>query len=65
MLPKEFPPWKTVYGHLRKLRNTGVLEEMMATFRQEVRKNMSKNPSPSVGIIDSQSVKSRSGKKNI
>jgi len=65
MLPKEFPPWKTVYGHLRKLRNTGVLEEMMATFRQEVRKNMSKDPSPSVGIIDSQSVKSRSGKKNI
>ncbi len=63
MSPKEFPHWKTVYGHLRKLRNSGALEEMMSAFRQDVRTNIRKTSSPSVAIIDSQSVKSRSGKK--
>lgn len=63
MVPKDFPPWKTVYNYFSKLKHSGKLEEIMTALREEVRKQYNKEASPSVGIIDSQSVKSRSGKK--
>lgn len=63
MLPKDFPPWKTVYNHLNKLKNSGKLEEIMTALREEVRIKSGKEATPSVGIVDSQSIKSRSGKK--
>lgn len=63
MLPKDFPVWKTVYNHFSKLKHSGKLEKIMTALREEVRKQSKKEPTPSVGIVDSQSVKSRSGKK--
>ena len=34
MLPKDFPPWKTVYHHFNRLKHTGELEEMMHCLRE-------------------------------
>lgn len=63
MLPKDLPPWKTVYHHFNKLRQTGELEKIMHGLREKVRTLAGKEESPCVGIVDSQSIKSRSGKK--
>ena len=63
MLPTDFPPWKTVYHHFNKLKHSGKLVEMMDCLREKVRAKSGKEETPSVGIVDSQSIKSRSGKK--
>lgn len=57
MLPKSFGPWQTVYSYFRKWRFEGVLEELVHHLRQAVRKAKGKNPSPSIGTIDSRSVR--------
>lgn len=58
MLPKDFPPWQTVYGHFRKWRKDGTLDKVHDALREQVRvKKEGRNPVPSAGIIDSQSVK--------
>ncbi|MDM8335793.1 hypothetical protein [Wolbachia pipientis] len=54
---KGFLLWKTVYGYFLKWRNNSRLEKIHDTLVKEVRKMVSKNKTPSVGIIDSQSVK--------
>jgi transposase len=64
MMPKDFPAWKTVYNHLHKLKTTGKLEEIMHALHQQARLARQKEASPSVAIVDSQSVKSRSPKKS-
>lgn len=64
MLPTDFPPWKTVYHHFNKLKRTGQLEEIMHGLREKARCQLGREESPCVGIVDSQSIKSRSlGKK--
>lgn len=63
MLPTDFPPWKTVYHHFNKLKHSGKLEVIMDHLRKKVRLKSGKEESPSVCIVDSQSIKSRSGKK--
>lgn len=57
MLPKDFPPWQTVYDHYSNWNRRRVweaaLDELNALHRKENRKAMA----PSYGIVDSQSVK--------
>ncbi|WP_410529903.1 IS5 family transposase [Wolbachia endosymbiont (group A) of Campoletis raptor] len=57
MLPKDFPPWKTVYDHYFRWSKNGKLQEIHDTLVKKVREMVGKNNTPSVGIIDSQSVK--------
>ena len=57
MLPKDFPPWKTVYDHYFRWRNNGKLQEIHDILVRKVREMVAKKATPSVGIIDSQSVK--------
>lgn len=57
MIPKDFPPCNTVYYYFRKWKNEGVLEDMMDTLREKVRVSMGKEDTPSLGIMDSRSVK--------
>ncbi len=57
MLPKDFPPWKTVYDYFLRWRSNGKLEKIHNMLVKEVRRMFGKNETPSVGIIDSQSVK--------
>src|SRR5258705_2734684 len=57
MLPHDFPPWKTVSYYFSTWRDAGVWERVHAALRQEIRGAADKEPTPSLAIIDSQSVK--------
>jgi putative transposase len=57
MLPKCFAPWNSVYFYYRKWKKEGLIEELHDYLREYVRKKAGKEKSPSVGIIDSRSVK--------
>ena len=58
MLPKDFAPWQTVYGYFRDWGRDGTLDRLHDALREQVRtKQERRNPEPSAGIVDSQSVK--------
>ena len=57
LLPHDFPPWKTVYHYFRFWRLDGTWERMHSALRKRVRVRLERNPQPSAGIVDSQSVK--------
>jgi putative transposase len=57
LLPHDFPPWKTVYHYFRTWRIDGTWERMHRALRERVRVRVGRNPQPSAGIADSQSVK--------
>jgi transposase len=56
-LPADFPPWQTVYCYFKQLEQAKVTEVMLAALREQARVRQGRNPQPSAGIIDSQSVK--------
>ena len=56
MLPKGFPPWKTVYTHFRKWRESGRIQRLHARLRRAVRLMARRHPGPSAAVIDAQSV---------
>jgi transposase len=57
LLPNDFPPWKTVYHYFRFWRLDGTWERKHSALRERVRVRLERNPHPSAGIVDSQSVK--------
>jgi putative transposase len=57
MLPGDFPNWQLVYYYFNKWSRDGTLEEVHEVLRKRVRKQRGRAESPSVGLIDSQSVK--------
>jgi len=58
LLPHDFPPWKTVYHYFRLWRLDATWEKAHATVRQRTRVRLGRrDPRPSAGIVDSQSVK--------
>ena len=62
MLPTNFPSWKLVYYYFSKWRNDGTIELIHEILRDMTRKKAGRNESPSLALIDSQSVKTtRSG----
>jgi putative transposase len=56
MLPSDFPPWNHVWYYYHTWRDDGTLEQINTRLRQDVRVKAKRDPEPSVGIIDSQSV---------
>ena len=58
LLPHDFPPWKTVHLYFRTWRIDGTWKKLHDALRQRVRIRMGRDPQPSAGIVDSQSVKS-------
>lgn len=56
-LPSEYPPWQTVYHYVRSWRLDGTWERIHTALREQLRRAVGRNPQPSAGIIDSQSVK--------
>lgn len=62
MLPSDFAPWNTVYYYYRRWKNNGLIEEIHENLRDMVREQSGREKSPSIGLIDSRSVKtSRNG----
>jgi putative transposase len=58
LLPREWPPWKTVYHYFRKWRLDGTWERLHTALREALRAQVGREPQPSAGVIDSQSAKS-------
>ena len=56
MLPSDFSAWNHVWYYYRMWRDDGTLERINTSIRQQVRTKAGRDPEPSVGIIDSQSV---------
>ena len=56
-LPQEWPPWKTIYHYFRKWRVDGTWERLHTALRERLRVRLGRDPQPSAGSIDSQSVK--------
>ena len=61
MLPKDFPPWQTVYGYYWRWTHSGLWERINATLVRQVRQSEGREAQPSAAIIDSQSVKTSEG----
>ena len=57
MLLQDFPGWRTCYNFFRKWTDTDVFSCMMQSLVGIVRESCGKDSSPTVGVIDSQSVR--------
>jgi putative transposase len=57
LLPRDFPPWKSVYHYFRLWRVDRTWERVHRLLRERVRVRLKRNPQPSAGIVDSQSIK--------
>jgi putative transposase len=58
LLPREFPPWETVYSWFRKWSMDGTFERLNTALREQLRRRLGRDPLPSAGIADSQTTKS-------
>ena len=56
-LPHDLPPYSTVSDYLHRWKRDGTLDELHAALRSQVRQAAGKDPHPSAGSFDSQSVK--------
>ena len=57
LLPHDFPPWQTVYRYFRAWIGSGLWETIHTALRELLRQQVGREPTPSAGILDSQSVK--------
>lgn len=57
MLPSDFALWQTVYYYFRQRKLKGVFEKVMDTLHSLTRKQSELQERPSLGIIDSISIK--------
>jgi transposase len=56
-LPKDFPPWRTVYGYFAAWRDDGTLQQVHDQLRDAARTAAGRNTTPTAAVIDSQSVR--------
>jgi transposase len=56
-MPTDFPAWDRVYAFFRRWRDKGLVTEFHDRLRDRVREAADRDPEPTAGIIDAQSVK--------
>ena len=56
-LPHDFPPWKSVFGYFTRWRKAGIVDAIHDALRDHLRTADGRSISPTLGIVDSQSVK--------
>lgn len=56
-MPREYPPWETVYGYFRQWRLSGTWKRMHDKLRDMTRRRAGRKSQPTAAILDSQSVK--------
>jgi transposase len=56
-LPADLPPWQTVYWYFVRWDDAGVTEKLLAALPVTARVAQGREPEPSAGVLDSQSVK--------
>ena len=61
MLPRDLPPWKTVYHYFRVWRLNSTWERLNCLLREKVSLKFGKKRQPSASILDSQSIKTSEG----
>lgn len=57
LLPKDLPPWQTVYDHFATWRDDGTWRRVHDVLRRTLRAHLGRDPEPSAAILDSQSLK--------
>jgi len=57
LLPRDFPPWETVYWWFRRWCIDGTFEQLNSALRERLRVQLRRDPQPSAGVVDSQSAK--------
>ena len=65
LVPKEFGHWSTIYSYFKRWRRDGVWARVMEVLRQEERRYLGRQPEPSAGSIDSQSIKTATQSEDI
>ncbi len=58
LLPRNFPPWKTVYHHFRTWSRDGTWSALNDRLRARVRATHGKDCRPTAAVLDSQTVRS-------
>jgi putative transposase len=60
-VPHDFPKWKTVYTIFWRWRRDGIWQRLHEALCRRLRQHSGKKPTPSVAIIDSQSIRTAEG----
>lgn len=64
-LPNDFPPWTAVHSQFIRWKKKDLFEKIHNFLRSSLRKALGRNPDASVGIADSQSVKTTEKKGSV
>lgn len=57
LLPRDLPPYRSVYGWFVRWKRDGTFQRIQEVLHSHLRVALQREPEPSVGILDSQTVR--------